>query len=670
MKQIKQRLLLLLLLIAGGFTAAQAQSTYTWDINQWSAGTNGSAQVTDGKLVCTPDQWCASVKFTGEFKLPKRQTFIVIKGENLIAAGGDPNVYDFNGNLGSRLAYFTGNATNTLLYKDITELLPTETDFFGNTTITSVGLYLKKPDGDAKPTISSIEFVAADLIDAMTITSNGNVSSISSAAAEGEFKKTLTFTINVEKNDIGLEVSGGSQQLNNSDMFLVIETDNTALNTNSRIKLRSMTVGGTKYENNTGGCYVANKELDNGHRLYVHSFYKGSDTSGSLLQKWEENQTMNLTQATLYINSSGLNGTTVNIYRLGFYNLSEIMQMYNLSGEKWWYTMTNEGKLDVEIHNSATANQIRVNGNYGTANTNTTAYAAQMIRSMGVLPSNFTGINLRGKFSFKTDEKPCNVDVFADMPATITKIELDDEVVYLPTVNTNIYYNDQKYYAFKENSTSIPSQNGTNNGNWSSLTRAFKAGYNSLCVPFNKLQVTKLPAGLTVYQLDSYNSSTGEVIFSKVTENVISNNKNTPYIVHAENAGTYVLLGRDPQTESLPDYNKVEKNGLKFVGTFCNKVPDGDYASTLNYGITADGEHIAKMGAETKTAPYRAFIALPSNNARQLSISFDDDNTTTGISTMDNVQKSNDAYYDLQGRQVVQPTRGLYIINGKKVMIK
>ena len=31
---------------------------------------------------------------------------------------------------------------------------------------------------------------------------------------------------------------------------------------------------------------------------------------------------------------------------------------------------------------------------------------------------------------------------------------------------------------------------------------------------------------------------------------------------------------------------------------------------------------------------------------------------------------TDNAYYDLSGRRVVQPTRGLYIVNGKKVVIK
>ena len=43
---------------------------------------------------------------------------------------------------------------------------------------------------------------------------------------------------------------------------------------------------------------------------------------------------------------------------------------------------------------------------------------------------------------------------------------------------------------------------------------------------------------------------------------------------------------------------------------------------------------------------------------------------TTGIKTIDNSQLTIDNVYDLQGRRVAQPTKGLYIINGKKIVIK
>ena len=45
--------------------------------------------------------------------------------------------------------------------------------------------------------------------------------------------------------------------------------------------------------------------------------------------------------------------------------------------------------------------------------------------------------------------------------------------------------------------------------------------------------------------------------------------------------------------------------------------------------------------------------------------------TATAIkSVQDNVTKSQKEVYDLSGRRVVNPTKGLYIVDGKKVVIK
>lgn len=59
-----------------------------------------------------------------------------------------------------------------------------------------------------------------------------------------------------------------------------------------------------------------------------------------------------------------------------------------------------------------------------------------------------------------------------------------------------------------------------------------------------------------------------------------------------------------------------------------------------------------------------------SNNAPGLTI--DIDNNTTGIANtnLTNRKNENGQYYNLNGQRVAQPTKGLYIVNGKKVIMK
>jgi hypothetical protein len=43
---------------------------------------------------------------------------------------------------------------------------------------------------------------------------------------------------------------------------------------------------------------------------------------------------------------------------------------------------------------------------------------------------------------------------------------------------------------------------------------------------------------------------------------------------------------------------------------------------------------------------------------------------TTGVKSVENIQLTNDSYYNLAGQKVENPKKGLYITNNKKVVIK
>ena len=86
------------------------------------------------------------------------------------------------------------------------------------------------------------------------------------------------------------------------------------------------------------------------------------------------------------------------------------------------------------------------------------------------------------------------------------------------------------------------------------------------------------------------------------------------------------------------------------------------------------GKHNGEVGfykaGKMVVATDKAYLQTTVAAAR---IAFDfDDNETTGLSEELRIknEESAAAWYDLQGRKVAQPTKGLYIVNGKKVVIK
>ena len=81
-----------------------------------------------------------------------------------------------------------------------------------------------------------------------------------------------------------------------------------------------------------------------------------------------------------------------------------------------------------------------------------------------------------------------------------------------------------------------------------------------------------------------------------------------------------------------------------------------------------------RQGASIKLKPHRAGLRLGESIGRAKSLIFDFDAArreaeTTGIrSARPEMQRRDNAVYDLQGRRVVNPTHGIYIINGKKII--
>jgi len=114
-----------------------------------------------------------------------------------------------------------------------------------------------------------------------------------------------------------------------------------------------------------------------------------------------------------------------------------------------------------------------------------------------------------------------------------------------------------------------------------------------------------------------------------------------------------------------------------FDGTSPSDVSGNKLAgsATSTTAIAADGGYILKDGVFQPAlagtlAAGKAYLNI-AVSARELELSFDE-NDVTAISelTTTNCTNNTNEYFDLQGRKVAQPTKGLYIVNGKKVMVK
>lgn len=107
----------------------------------------------------------------------------------------------------------------------------------------------------------------------------------------------------------------------------------------------------------------------------------------------------------------------------------------------------------------------------------------------------------------------------------------------------------------------------------------------------------------------------------------------------------------------------------KFVGTTLSKTNLTDV-----YKLNADGDQFV-LGTTASIEPFRAYFAPTSTaaTATELSIGFGR-NVITNVLELKGVTEVKDAdnnsIYNMNGQRVAQPKKGLYIVNGKKVVIK
>lgn len=180
----------------------------------------------------------------------------------------------------------------------------------------------------------------------------------------------------------------------------------------------------------------------------------------------------------------------------------------------------------------------------------------------------------------------------------------------------------------------------------------------SFIAPFR----AKIPQGVEVYTAQE---SEGNLLLFKQEGTSIP--ANTAVILKANDAGFYEMLDVSDnllgENETYTDIN-VENNVLKGC-TYDQEIAP----STGAYVLSSSNNVTAMYNYTGEVIPmYRAY--LPKNNSTQQIKKFVfRDSGTTGIDDMTIEQKDN-SIYDLSGRKVINPVKGIYIQNGKKFIVK
>lgn len=192
------------------------------------------------------------------------------------------------------------------------------------------------------------------------------------------------------------------------------------------------------------------------------------------------------------------------------------------------------------------------------------------------------------------------------------------------------------------------------------LTRNLRGGINSFVLPF-----WVNAEDLKSKSLATYSSESSEnVVFTKVTEV----DANTPFITvdysKAEGA-------KEEEELTWSDKGFVATTDIKFNDAFKGVYTAKD-AEGL-YGINDKG-NLQKGAAGTTIKPFHAYYELAEGQVAPAKISFEGE--ATGINSVAAATVANGAVYDLSGRRVAEKlagaslVKGIYVVNGKKVVVK
>jgi hypothetical protein len=191
-----------------------------------------------------------------------------------------------------------------------------------------------------------------------------------------------------------------------------------------------------------------------------------------------------------------------------------------------------------------------------------------------------------------------------------------------------------------------------------------KSGWNTICMPFaltSNYLTSIFGEGWKAWEFNGYTAD-GVLQFHPATTFVAC----YPYIIYVAEAAEHadgVILNNVPV--KADDANYDQRGDAKFQGTY---YPIAAPNMEGLWGVTTEGK-IAKGTNTAWMKGFRAYFELPAGTTAARLGFYDE---TTGIMNVISASEldGDDKAYNMGGQRVQNPKKGLYIVNGKKVVIK
>ena len=254
-------------------------------------------------------------------------------------------------------------------------------------------------------------------------------------------------------------------------------------------------------------------------------------------------------------------------------------------------------------------------------------------------------------------------------PVTISNMGLENRVSLKPDGQSQMHAQDtdSKIVGWNEN-------NPTDGSAWvitevsiddlAHTVTVGEAGYATLVLGYN----AEIPEGVEVYTVNS--TEEGSAMLTKV-EGVLGAGE----AVVLKNAGTYnfkYTTSAATEVENLLKGTTVNTNVAEEAYVLGNSDGVGFYTAKFNVSTNKDNDGTEEEPNVTyeafKNNAFKAY--LPKTAGASLVLRFNFGGTTAIESVLNNGIDANAAIYDLSGRRVEKAVKGIYIQNGKKIIVK
>ena len=224
----------------------------------------------------------------------------------------------------------------------------------------------------------------------------------------------------------------------------------------------------------------------------------------------------------------------------------------------------------------------------------------------------------------------------------------------------------QKKKAVSLSDESYISDKASGTVNEISYTRQMSNNWGTLVLPYS-LTLT----GSEPYHLYSIDNMTGEELVLKQLEGTVA--AGTPCVVKRKGSEAELTFGSNIAKLNMERVAQ-DVGGMKFRGTYWTEEVNSGYVISKNSFWNVEELKNSSSVKGVKVNPFRAWLDGTSANApAQLSMRID--GSTTGIDAIDALNDTATEYYDLSGKRLDEPQKGVNIVRmksgkTKKIIIK